>query len=111
MSKTSTQKKSGFDTQDIKDNIYVAALSYLWILFLVPLLLKRESKFAQSHAKQGLILFIAEMFSMLFFWLQPIHAIVVFLFIFASAYGIVQALKGEAWEVPFIGKYADKLNI
>src|SRR3989339_630004 len=43
--------------QDVEENKTVAALSYAWILCLVPLLGKRNSKFAQFHAKQGLVLF------------------------------------------------------
>ena len=49
-------KSSGSDP-DVEANKTVAALSYISILFLVPLLGKRDSKFAQFHAKQGLILF------------------------------------------------------
>ncbi|MBI5144164.1 MAG: zinc ribbon domain-containing protein, partial [Candidatus Omnitrophica bacterium] len=37
-----------------------AILSYLWILCLVPLILKKENRFAMFHAKQGLVLFIGE---------------------------------------------------
>ena len=111
MQQTESQENSSFDKKDIKENMYIAALSYLWILFLIPLFLKKESPFAQAHAKQGLMLFIAEMVSVLFIWLQPVHSILVFLFILISAYGAVQALKGNPWEVPFIGKYVDRLNI
>jgi hypothetical protein len=39
------------DPKDVADNKLVAALSYIWILFLIPLLAKRDSKFCQFHAK------------------------------------------------------------
>ena len=51
---------SKFDAKDVADNKAVAALSYISILFLVPLLLKKDSPFAKAHAKQGLILFLFE---------------------------------------------------
>ena len=35
-------------------------LAYLGILFLVPLLAAKDSKFAQYHANQGVVLFIAD---------------------------------------------------
>ena len=44
------------DQKDINRNRHIAAASYIWVLCLIPLLFKRESKFAQFHAKQGLLL-------------------------------------------------------
>ena len=41
------------------DKVY-AALSYLWILALVPLLTKRDREYVQFHARQGFVLFLAE---------------------------------------------------
>src|SRR4030043_1974909 len=38
----------------------MGVLAYLGILVLIPLLMKKESSFVQFHAKQGLVLFIAE---------------------------------------------------
>lgn len=38
----------------------LAVISYLGILCLVPLLTKKDDKFTQFHAKQGLALLIAE---------------------------------------------------
>jgi len=101
-----TKKKQ--ENSDVKDNMYVAALSYIGILCFIPLFLKRDSAFAQSHAKQGLILFILEIAGMLLPFLFPLLLIV---FIITSAYGIKVTLEGKEWEIPYIGKYADKLNI
>lgn len=90
---------------------YVAAISYLWILCLVPLFLKRDNEFIQAHAKQGLVLFIAEIAGTVVFWI-PFIGWALFLFcVIASAYGISQALQGKTWEIPIIGKYAHKLSI
>lgn len=47
-----------FDAQDIEKHKGIACLSYIFLLFLVPLLTEKESKFAQFHAKQGMALFI-----------------------------------------------------
>ncbi|MBT4495794.1 hypothetical protein HOC73_03530, partial [bacterium] len=57
---------------DIEDNRVIASFSYVWILCLVPLFLKRKSKFAQFHAKQGLLLFVIELFGWLIFWIPLI---------------------------------------
>src|SRR5688572_24021003 len=40
-------------------------LAYLWILFLVPLLVEKEDREVQWHAKHGLVITVAE----IVFWL------------------------------------------
>ena len=106
---TATKKES--NKSDVKDNTYVAALSYLGPLCFIPLFLKRDSAFAQSHAQQGLVLFIAEIAGMFVYWFPFLGQLLFLAFIIASAYGIMTTLKGEEWEIPVIGKYASKLNL
>ena len=45
-------------TQDAKDYRVTAALSYVLLLFLVPMA-KKNSPFCQFHAKKGIVLFAA----------------------------------------------------
>lgn len=109
---------------DIEDNKLIAIVSYFAILSIFVLLAKRESRFAQYHAKQGLVLFGATIaFSVLgmilsiflgrflglqlvFYW--PPGSIAIFaLFIL----GITNASKGEMKPLPVIGKFAEELNI
>ena len=108
-----TQKATKKTTKnsDVEDNVFVAALSYLGVLCLIPLFLKRDSTFTQSHAKQGLVLFIAEMAGMFLYWFPLFGQLLLLIFIIASAYGIKQTLEGKEWEIPYIGKYAEKFNI
>lgn len=99
------------DNKDVESNKVVAALSYLGILFLVPLLAAKQSKFAQFHAKQGLVLFVAEVVVSFVGWIPFFGwaaALVVFL---AAVYGFLQALQGVYWEIPYVGKYAKELKI
>lgn len=49
-----------YDQNDISQNKVYAILSYISLLFLVPLLGAPNSKFARFHANQGIVLFIAE---------------------------------------------------
>ena len=42
----------------IEDGKIWAFVGYWWILFLVPLLGKKDNKFASFHGKQGLVLFV-----------------------------------------------------
>ena len=41
------------------DTNLMAALSYLWLLSVVMLVVKKDDPFVLFHAKQGLVLFIA----------------------------------------------------
>jgi uncharacterized membrane protein len=45
--------------EDIEKNKAFAILSYLWILWIVPLLAAKDSPYAKYHANEGLVLFLA----------------------------------------------------
>jgi uncharacterized membrane protein len=95
------------DPKDVQENKLWAILGYLGILCLIPLLAKKDSKFAQFHAKQGLILLIGEFFVWipLFGWLL---GIVIFIF---WIMGIVNVINGKMTPLPIVGELAAKLNI
>lgn len=97
--------------KDIEDNKTVAAIGYVWILCFVPLLLKRDSKFAQYHGKQALVLFIIEVIVSFIAWVPVIGWILAIAVIILAVMGIMQALQGNYWEMPLVGKFAKKLNI
>ncbi len=106
-SANSTDNKSGV-SQEEKN---IALLSYLFLLFLIPLLLKRDSDFAQFHARQGLVLAIAWFVAMIF-GMIPFLGILLWLFcLVLSIMGIVNALSGQKKELPLIGKYAEQFKI
>ena len=100
---------------DVEANKGIAILSYLGVLCLIPLLAKKDSKFAQYHAKQGLVLFIAE----IVLWVVnfvPILGQIVFVLgwivaIVLVIMGIMAVTKGEMKELPLIGGFADKFNL
>ncbi|AOM81719.1 DUF4870 domain-containing protein [Salisediminibacterium beveridgei] len=119
--------KSG--SSDAEDNKVMAVLAYLGILVLVPLLAAKESRFAQYHANQGLVLFIAgiggfivlSIFSTITSMILgniPVLGALVGLFLGGLLYfiawiavmilvimGILNAVKGEEKPLPVIGKY------
>lgn len=100
-----------FDPKDIEDNRVMAALSYLSILCLVPLLVARGSRFAQEHAKQGVIVFAAWLIGSLGFWIPIFGWLAAVLLFIANAYAFLVCLNGRFWEIPFIGKYREKINL
>ncbi|MBU1165164.1 hypothetical protein KKA15_06435 [Patescibacteria group bacterium] len=83
------------------------AISYVWVLSVLVIAMKKDSKFAQFHAKQGLILFVAEVF-----WWVPIFGWILGTVAFVLAIvGIIKALNGEWWEIPVVGSLAKKINL
>lgn len=88
----------------------ITYLSYLGILCLVPLLVKKESSFSQFHSKQGLILVIGWVlgsFFYHFFLLGPFLHVVIIIF---SIQGLLAVSNGEMKKLPIVGDLAEKIN-
>lgn len=97
-------------------------LSYLWLLALVPLLVEKDDKDVQWHAKHGLVLVGAE----IIFWIAVtivqlalgtiLGCVVSLLSIFVwlaivilHILAIVKGLNGGRLIIPGVSQYADKL--
>jgi uncharacterized membrane protein len=96
---------------EIDSSRLIVALSYVWILFLIPLLLKRQSKFAQFHAKQGMVLFIIELILSFIMWIPVFGWLIWVATIVISIIGIIKAYSGEWWKIPFIYSLSEKIKI
>lgn len=101
----------GSNDPDVEANKTIACLSYIWILFLVPLLGKKDSAFAQHHAKQGLVLFVIEIIGSIFFWFPVLGQLLWLALIIVSVLGIVKALNGEKWEIPYVYDWSKKIKL
>ena len=100
-----------FDANDVEENKYEAALSYLGILFVVPMFLKKESPFAQFHAKQGLVVTIAWMVGSFVFWFPLFGWALAVALLVVNIMALFRTLSGEAWEIPYVKDAVKKLNI
>lgn len=100
-----------FDSGDVADNKGTAALSYFFILVFIPLFTKRRSKFAQAHARQGLFLCLAEIVVAFIFWIPVLGWLLALAILIAVISGIIQALNGKYFPLPFIGGYIEKIKI
>jgi len=98
------------DVIDQQDPNVIAALGYIWILFLIPLLGKRDSEFCQHHAKQGLVLFVFSLIVSILMVIPPLGFLGWIITVILMLLGIVNALKGEMWEMPYLGKFAKKIK-
>lgn len=98
---------SEYDAQDIEANKVMALLAY--IIFLIPLLAAKDSKFARFHTNQGLVLFLCALIT------SVVAVIPVLGWILSSLasigitvlaiIGIINAINGRAKELPLIGKF------
>lgn len=93
-------------------------LSYLWILFLIPLLVEKGDREVQWHAKHGAVLTVLEIILQMIFNLIAATGIgcvfavfipLVFLgFAVVRLICIVKGLNGDRFLVPGVSQYADK---
>ncbi len=104
-----------FDQKDIDDNKLIAALSYIGLLCLVPLLAKKDSKFAQEHGKQGLVLVIAWVVLWVVGVIPVLGWLVAFfgsiLLLIINLIALIKVLMGSFWEIPLIGKYRHQFKL
>ena len=94
------------DPADVSNNKVMAILAYIGILFLIPLLCAKNSKFARFHTNQGLVLFLIGIVCSLGALIPVVKIIfrIASLLVFVcQIVGIVYAAQGKAKELPVIG--------
>lgn len=100
---------------EIQEGKIFGVIAYISILCIIPLLLKKENKFALYHGKQGLVLFIIEVATVLL-GIIPIlglilSPIIMFISLALSLWGIIQALMGNYARLPVISELAEKISL
>ena len=104
------------------DRTLMIVLSYLGVLALIPLLMKKEDREIQWHAKNGLVLTVAFivisiawslinnfMPASLGCALSFIGCAIWIGWLALSIMGIMKALKGERFRIPVVSDLADKM--
>jgi uncharacterized membrane protein len=109
------------------DKTAMLILSYLGLLALIPLLVEKDDKNVQWHAKHGLVLFAAAFILSIVLWVLTgvitmvpgLGCLVGLISFFAGmglwvgyliviVMGIMKALKGERFMVPGVSEYANR---
>jgi len=99
-------------------------LSYLWLLALIPLLVEKEDREVQWHAKHGLVLTVVEVIVMIglqvvvmilgavsgglgciFTLLIPIFMLAILI---VHVLCIVKGINGQRFLIPGVSEFADK---
>ena len=111
----------------IEDRIF-ASLSYISILFVVPMVLRNEDEDIHFHAKQGLVLFGAEVAVWLAIFLLDTFLAIIFPageialirvigaiawvgFMALSIAGIYVAARGKKWKMPVLYRIAQRIKV
>jgi uncharacterized membrane protein len=102
------------ENEMIEEGKAAAILGYVPFMCFVPLIKMKDNPFAVKHGKQGLILFFIEIIAIIFllpkisglFW-----GMVILLCVASAVAGILFAIQGKDWKIPFIGDLADKIKI
>ncbi len=101
------------ESQEVKEGKPFAILAYLSILCIIPLIARKDNSFCLFHAKQGLVLFIAEVAVFVLSVLPVIGGILwrigVLAFGFISIWAIVQVLLGKNPKIPLVFELAEKI--
>lgn len=100
--------------EQIEEGKAAAVLAYIPFLCFVPLVKMRHNPFARHHGKQGLLLLFIEIIAVIFY--LPMIArhfwpFILILCLLAALLGVLEALQGHRWKIPFIGDLAEKLKI
>ncbi len=96
-------------TTEIKQSRGTAALSYVFLLFLIPMS-KKDDAFCQFHAKQGLVMFVVWILVSFVAWLPLVGWIAWLSMLVINIMAIVKTLNGEKWEIPYLSTYAKKIK-
>ncbi len=97
-------------SQKVKNKNHLAALSYFWVLCLIPLLGSKD-EFVKFHARQGFLLFLIEVVLMLVGWIPVIGWSLSLLVSIVAIIALVKALNGEKWKIPYIYELSKKIKI
>lgn len=84
-------------------------LSYIWGLWLLPMLFRRDDPFAMYHAKQGLILSVVSAVASVAGSIIGLGWVVTVARIFMIIKGIDTAKEGKMEPLPYIGNLISKL--
>ena len=103
------------ELEEIREGAPFAALSYCFFLWILAFIFRKNNRFAHFHAKQGIVIFIAESVFIVLALLPIIgkifYVVGLILFLFVSLYGIYSSLTGKMSRIPLASEIADKFVI
>jgi len=99
--------------EDKTKNVGLAFLAY--ILFVIPMLTdQKDDPFVKFHTKQGLVLFLAWVFNIMFGMIPVVgwvlSLLIAIFLVVVWIVGVVNVLQGKEHILPLIGQFSDKFK-
>jgi uncharacterized membrane protein len=104
-------QKDSVTKKEIQEGKIFALMSYLSVLCIIPLVFKKDNRFVLFHAKQGLVIFIAEVAFFILSIIIKLKTIGILFFGILSLWGITQTLSGKYTKIPIISDIAEKISL
>lgn len=97
---------------DVDERRVMAALSYVGILVLVPLIYRKNDAFAVLHAKQGLVILGGYIVAIMAVnWIEVVGSLLFLGLALINITALVQTLLGRSWKIPVIYQIANSFRI
>lgn len=106
---------------------WLAAVGYVSVLIIIPLLAKNKSSFLAKHTRQAFALFFCEIAGLVFLMIidstlgrVPFLGILVLiilklvfflLFFSVSVLGFMKAIFGQEWRIPYLDDLAERIPV
>ncbi|MCK5014452.1 MAG: hypothetical protein KAS66_11590 [Candidatus Omnitrophica bacterium] len=106
-------KRQSDKDQQILDGKVFAILSYLSILCIIPLVLKKDNPFVLKHGKQGLILFLGQVAVFILHIILGLWILRLGMFVLGvlSFLGLIAVLQGRDAELPVVSNLANSITL
>lgn len=107
-------KEQKLDKKVITDGAPFALLSYVFILWILTYIFKKDNSFATFHARQGIVIFVGNLICFVFGLIPVLGAIfhlAGYILVLTSLYGIYLSLTGKCQKIYIIGDIAQKLVV
>ena len=99
---------------EVKEGAPFAVLSYIFCLWILTFIFKKDNQFALFHARQGIVIFVGNIICLAFMFIPVLgilFSILQLALAITSLYGIYLSLTGKTEPIYLIGDIAQRLVV
>ena len=114
MSEKAKKTEIKITSEEVKEGVPFAVLSYVLFLWILTFIFKKDNQFAIFHARQGIIIFVGLLvcsvlkYVLIMGWL---FNFLTFVLAICALYGVHLSLAGRYGRILLISDLAEKLNV
>lgn len=111
-SQTTNSQNELKQVTDLDERELYGAMSYVFILVLIPFLKRKDDPFVNFHIRQGMVVSIGFVLAIIIAAFNSMIGSLLFFVLFVgNVVALVLALQGRRWKIPFIGTLAEKIRV